>query len=80
MEQFENVIKIDPSRDEGQGYEKKFPIEKSDSEYYQSCEKYVIEEIREELGINNEKSKSKAAKKKSKKNDTRLLDTAVENF
>jgi hypothetical protein len=80
VEQFEKVIKIDPSRDEGQGYEKVVCIEKLDHEYYQAYEPHVIEEIRKELGIKNEKIKSKTPPGKPKKVDTKLHEPTVANL
>ena len=79
MTLFEHLTKIDPSTDEGSGFEKPIRIEKSDMEYFRSVEDIVITEIRKELGIKNEKSKSKATKKKPKKNAPKLHAPAVAN-
>jgi EAL domain-containing protein (putative c-di-GMP-specific phosphodiesterase class I) len=82
MSGFENVIKIDPSREEGSGYEKIVRIEKPDHEYYApgfihpiptEKEKKVIEHIHQiNLREANEKSKSKTTKRKTAKNDPKL--------
>ncbi len=76
--QFEKVVKIDPSRDEGHGHEKVVRIEKGDSEYYRTYD--VVEEIKKELGVKNEKSKSKVAKKKPAKNVTKSHKSTVESL
>jgi len=83
--QFEKVIKIDPSLDEKQGWEKPINIEKSDEEYFHKKpsekERETIEHTHQiNLREKNEKSKSKTPKRKPKKDDPKLLRTAVENI
>ena len=53
MDNFEKLIPFDNSKTEENGFEKPVRIEKSDLDYFRSCEDQVIKEIREELGLKN---------------------------
>ena len=68
---FERIEMREKDCGDGQVWENPIRIEKHDHEYYQAYEKHVIEEIREKLGIKDEKSTSKTTTRKPKKDDTK---------
>lgn len=78
MSNFEKVIRMDPSRDEGQGYEKPLRIEKTDAEFFMPKQMDLIDQINKESRENDEKSKSKKTKGRPKKNNAKLHWSTVE--
>ena len=75
---FERNLHIDPSRDDGSGYEKPIRIEMTDEEYLNKekfdeaqkvCQESFVVHLKERK--KNEKSKSKATKKRAGKANTR---------